>query len=98
MCDWILPDIWSFLCNFLDKNEKKLIGILFAEDVEPDFILVSGFRLTSLIQLGNLHSHLTTLNPILPLSVITAKINSRRLYRMRSSSQEATNKPSVHGT
>jgi len=23
MCDLILPDIWSFLCNFLDKIEKK---------------------------------------------------------------------------
>jgi len=25
MCELILPDIWSFLCNFLDKNEKKYI-------------------------------------------------------------------------
>jgi len=24
MCELILPDIWLFLCNFFDKNDKKI--------------------------------------------------------------------------
>ena len=46
MCEFILPDILQFLCNFLDENGKKLIRISFAKRVEQDFVLKSksGFQ------------------------------------------------------
>ena len=53
MYELILLDIWQFLCNFLDENEKKIL-ISSAYGVEPDLvsrteIRFSGFRLTFLI-------------------------------------------------
>jgi len=54
MCELIFFDIWQFLCNSLDENDRKQIRKLAAKEIEPAFGFrtenrISGFQLISKI-------------------------------------------------
>jgi len=79
MCELILSDFWSFLCNFLDENEKKYNRISFAINVEqisflePDSIFQISFNIPLLNCI--IHFHLKYLYCVLVLIKKVANSN-----------------------